>query len=118
MSYDYLNIGCTPCEEECEQLGPNYNPAKARAECEVFRRQLRRVCGEEPDGATLIIKSFPHDYGTYMEVCCRFISENEKAVEYALRCEGQTPIEWDSQAREELKQAEVMGRRNVPPSCA
>lgn len=99
---EYLEIGATPAEEDCEQLGPNYDPQRARAECRAFIAQLRRQFGPEPEGAQLRIKSNPHDFGTYLEVACYYEDTNEEAANYAFDCEGKAWTEWDKQAKQEL----------------
>lgn len=99
---EYVEIGCTPHDEDCEQLGPNYNPQQARFECQVFIRQLRRELGEEVGTARLKVKSNPHEFGTYLEVACYFDSEDEIGCDYAYRCENEMPAEWDEIARQEL----------------
>lgn len=100
---DYLDIGPAPCNESCQQVGmPSFDAAKERAELEAFRSQIRRVLGAEPEGAQLSIKAFPHDFGTYREVVCYYDTENEAAAEYAYRCEGNAPEQWDAEARKEL----------------
>jgi len=43
-----------------------------RAECQRFIALLRKQFGPEPDGARLAVKSFPHDFGDYLEVVCCF----------------------------------------------
>ena len=93
--YDELSIGPVPAEEECEQLGPNYDEAKARAECKRFIECIRKVCGPEPFGARLIIKGNPHDFGTYLEVNVRYDDNNQVAVEYAFKVESQAPQTWE-----------------------
>ena len=98
---DYLDIGCTPADEPCEQVGPNCNYPKMRLECRVFIGQLRRIFGPEPEGADLRVKGFSHDFGTYYEVVCYFDCDNKAAVEYAYRCEN-IPASWDQEAKEEL----------------
>lgn len=99
---DYLNIGGSPTDEHCAQVGqPDYYE-KGRAECVAFKHQLVRAFGEEPDGAHLAVKSFPHDFGNYLEVICYFDDDNEKAREYAFRLEGNTPALWDEEAKAEL----------------
>lgn len=107
---DYLTIGEVPSGEDCEQLGSNYDGLKARAEHRAFINQLRRAFGPEPEGADLRIKSFPHDFGTYSEVVCYFDDNDEEAVNYAFKCEGETPEYWDSEALEELKAFQVVSR--------
>jgi len=102
MARDYLNIGPTPASEECQQLGPNYNNRKARAEMAAFINQIRRELGPEPEGARLAVKSFPHDYGTYSEVVCWFDDTLPDSVDYAFKCEGDIRDTWDDKAIIEL----------------
>ena len=102
---DFVYIGSTPCEEECEQLGENYNRQKARQECRAFINQLRRQFGIEPSGAQLAIKTEQHDFGSYPEVVCYFEDSKPESVDYAFRCESDTPLNWDMQAVIELQPA-------------
>ncbi|HWY31347.1 MAG TPA: hypothetical protein VNX46_11350 [Candidatus Acidoferrum sp.] len=100
---DLLNIGPVPWAEECAQVGAEDYQQRARRECAAFIHQIRRVVGSEPAGASLVIKSFPHDFGSYLEVCCRYSDNNETAQDYAFNCEGHQGLErWDDQARREL----------------
>ena len=91
---DYLEIGPTPAEEDCEQLGPNYDPEKARAECKRFIAAIRATVGPEPEGARLVIRPNSHDFGTYYEVAVRFDSDSEQAEDYAYRVETGAPSRW------------------------
>jgi hypothetical protein len=100
---DLLNIGPVPWAEDCAQVGAEDYQQRARRECEAFRNQIRRVAGPEPAGAALVIKSFPHDFGSYLEVCCRYADDNKTAQDYAFNCEGHQALEqWDALARREL----------------
>jgi hypothetical protein len=95
MARDMIYIGPTPPAEDCQQVGINYNPVRARRECQLYIRALRKVLGNEPEGARLSIKSEQHDFGSYLEVVCYFDCENEKAVDYAYACEGdKSPAKW------------------------
>src|SRR3990167_9964707 len=92
---DYINIGSSPCNEDCIQVGdPEYYP-KAIQECKRFLDLIREKLGPEPPGARLKVKSFPHDFGTYHEVVCYFLKDNEEAFEYAMRCESDAPQTWN-----------------------
>ena len=91
---DYIDIGPVPAEEDCEQLGPNYDASKARKECNAYIEAIRRVCGPEPQGAQLRIKANQHDFGTYYEVVCYYDTENQAAFDYALKCESDAPQRW------------------------
>ena len=91
----YLSLAPTPVEEDCAQVGtPNYH-TKARAECQRFITLLRTKFGLEPEGARFAIKSFPHDFGNYLEVVCFFDETLPESVEYAYRCEADLPATWD-----------------------
>ena len=97
---DYLEVGPTPSGEDCQQVGtPQYDAAMARRECQQFITAIRRVCGEEPAGATLTIRSNPHDFGTYPEVAVRFNDNVETAVAYAYHVEANAPEYWSDEDR-------------------
>ncbi len=91
---DLTYCGPVPANEDCEQLGPNYRADVARSECIRYRDQLRAQFGPEPEGASLRIKSEPHDFGSYLEVVCSFDDNDSKAVEYAYACESDAWPEW------------------------
>lgn len=106
---DFMNIGCVPVDEECAQLGQKDYHERAKRECIVLINQLRRIHGDPPEGAHLRIKSFPHDFGVYVEVVCYYEEGNKGAYEYALNCED-LPETWDDEAKKELdgKQEQVV----------
>ena len=100
---DYLTIGPTPADEDCQQVGtPEYSAEKARVECCAFIGQLRRQFGIEPEGARLAVKRFAHEFGTYHEVVCWYDDDNEAAAEYAFKCEGEADTLWDTEAMDEI----------------
>ena len=100
---EILNIGPVPWSEDCAQVGSEDYHERSRRECVAFSSQIRRVVGPEPPGAALVIKSFPHDFGSYREVCCRYAEEYEAAQDYAFHCESHAGLEhWDEAARLEL----------------
>lgn len=100
-NFDYIYIGETPAEENCEQVGDNYNPSRARAECKAFINQIRREFGPEPQGARLRIKTENHDFGSYLSVICQYACDNQTAADYAYQVECPAP-RWDDEARKEL----------------
>jgi hypothetical protein len=99
---DSIEIGSSPAEEPCAQVGSDNYYEMAHRECRALIRQLRRKLGQEPPGARLYIKSNPHDFGTYYEVACKFNENDEAATEYAYKCESECPQNWDEKAKEEL----------------
>ena len=100
--FEHVSIGASPINEPCAQVGaPDYHERSFK-ETRAYVNQLRRVLGEEPEGASLSVKSQPHDFGAYREVVCYFDGNNPVAVDYAFRAEEQQPTEWDDEARAEL----------------
>ncbi len=100
---DQIEIGPVPGNEACAQAGREGYEARARQECAAFINQIRRVVGPEPPGARLVAKSFPHDFGSYFEVCCRYEDSHETASTYAWSLDGNKQLQdWDAEARREL----------------
>lgn len=98
---DYITLGGAPYEEECAQVGDEGYRQRALKECAAYIGQLKRAFGEPPAGASLRVKRFPHDFGTYHEVVVEFEDE-PAAIEYAFKLEEEMPARWDEQARREL----------------
>jgi hypothetical protein len=101
-------IGSSPIDEDCAQVGsPDYS-RKSRIELRAFINQLKRAFPElnnEDCPVRLSIKSFPHDFGTYHEVVANYNDDNEAGLELACKLEGNTPENWDEQAKEEIAEA-------------
>ena len=98
MAKDYLTLGPTPCDEPCEQIGVNYDHAKATREHKAYIAQLRRMFPIPESLAGLVsftVKRFPHDFGTYSEVCVVWETSSDEATEFALNVEGNIPEKWD-----------------------
>ena len=92
---EYINIGPTPACEDCTQVGDENYYSKAKVECKRFVELIRKTLGDEPAGARLGIKTFPHDFGEYMEVVCYYDDQNEQAINYAFKCESESPSTWE-----------------------
>ena len=99
MARDFLDIGPSPSGEPCSQVGSDNYHDRARKECDTFLHQLRRQFGLEPGSARLAVKSFPHDFGSYLEVVCYYDDQDEVGVEYAYKLEAETPEFWDDRSR-------------------
>ena len=93
--YDELNIGPSPCGEDCVQLGCENYVFLSKQECRRFIAAIRHYLGNEPEGAALFVKSNPHDFGTYYEVNCKYKIGNQEAEDYAFKCEGDLPETWE-----------------------
>jgi len=91
---DYIDIGSSPANELCAQVGQEGYAQQARAECQRFLELIRTNMGEEPGSAHLAVKANSHDYGTYYEVVCYYDDTDEEATRYAVRCQDEAPTEW------------------------
>ena len=89
---DYLNLGPTPAEEPCAQVGEEGYELRAREECKRFIDALRRKFGPEPKGAKLKVRGFDHDFGRYLEVIC--VYTDQESFDYALMLESDAPGTW------------------------
>lgn len=99
---DYLDIGSSPAEEKCAQVGTDGYYERAQKECKALIHQMRREIGPEKGSAKFKIKANPHDFGSYYEVVVYFDSNDEEGIEYAFNAEKNLPAEWDTVAKEEL----------------
>lgn len=94
MARDYISIGPCPPEEICVPLGADLYALRAWAECLRYRDLLVDTMGDPPVGASLRVKAFPHDFGTYLEVVCYYDEEDDEARNYAFKCESDGPQHW------------------------
>ena len=90
----YIEIGPSPCNENCVQVGDDNYATAAREECLRFIQLIRNTLGPEPVGAELKVKGFPHDFGTYYEVVCYYNEDDEVSTQYAFNCESGAPDTW------------------------
>jgi hypothetical protein len=126
LNYEFVNIGPTPKEEKCTQLGNNTMDIKF--ECEVYIRQLIRYYSEPPAGCEFFIMKNDHELGIYYDVnlfyrtsveeeeiypgpsstCIAQWSELENNLllneNYALKVESGLE-KWDTEALKELQES-------------
>jgi len=94
----HLNIGATPCDEPCAQVGSENYQQIARQECERYKAQLTRMF---PKGR-FRIKTFPHDFGGYLEVVAMLGTDEE--IKAAYEAEAHGPRFWDEPPKESAKE--------------
>lgn len=106
MASDYLSLGCTPADEPCIQVGHSDYARLTRHECRVYLQQLLSeflvAHNSRPPVCRLTIKSFPHDSGSYHEVCAVYDDSNPQAIADAFWFDGNYPVEWSKESRETL----------------
>lgn len=97
MTIIAFNLGPTPSLETCAAVGsPGYDK-RSQLECKVFRRMLERVLPvPEEMSARYVVRSFPHDFGEYREVCSDFDAEEPETMAFASDVESNTPENWDA----------------------
>jgi hypothetical protein len=100
---EYIELGPVPAGEPCAQVGTDNYLARSMRECEVFRRMLDRVF-PIPDGLPVkyVVRSHPHDFGTYREVSVRYSGDDPAACNFAFQVESSVPDGWDPVAQQEL----------------
>jgi hypothetical protein len=96
---EYMDIGSTPHEEDCAQVGSEGYAKRARQECALFAKQIIKHYGE-PEHGYLTIKGHVHDFGTYYEVRVCYDDEDEESTNWAFDIEGDTKgvlTTWDAE---------------------
>ena len=90
---EYIELGSAPAEENCVSVtrDGDYMPAM-REECRRYKAMLESLFPiPEEVNAYFSIKSFPHDFGSYLEVILKF---DEEAGEFAYDVEENLPGKW------------------------
>jgi hypothetical protein len=104
---DYITLGSCPYEEEdtCAQTTDDNYLEKLKKELQVYKNMLERLFSNKLkySGVYLKIKTFPHDFGSYSEVCAIFDDENEKQIEVVYDMDRNVPSNWDKIAMSELQ---------------
>lgn len=98
----FINIGSVPNGEDCAQVGADDYATRAHIECRAYKHQLTRMFGNGPGKARLAVKGFPHDFGTYYEVCALYDEDSEAETDWAFKIESECPEKWDDEATKEL----------------
>lgn len=94
---NYITCGPTPREETC--TGVSGDRRKINLENRQWKRQLQEAF-KHLTKVKFEVKSFPHDFGTYSEVCVTW--EDDEGAQQALQVDSEAPGEWDQEAREAL----------------
>lgn len=103
MARDYLSLGSTPCDETCAQVGSDDYYSRMKRESLAYIKQLTRLFPNLPDGVYFVNKGFPHDFGTYHEVCVMFDDNDQTAIDAACEVENGIPMQWDTMALIDLQ---------------
>lgn len=93
---DYIEIGSSPCDEPCAQLG-KHPSTLMRLECRAYATQLAR---QFPNG-DFRVKASQHDFGTYYEVWAYY--RDGDAMEAAFAAESGSIPTWESNILAQLQ---------------
>jgi hypothetical protein len=108
MVMEYIQIGPTPYDENCAQVGDDDYRKDAKKEMDVYINQLNRTfIDAKSKGIAFKQRWFDHDFGAYGEVCIYWNTENPVADEYAYVIERNLPSDWDEEAKKELTESYV-----------
>jgi hypothetical protein len=110
INMEYLEIGPTPSEENCEQCGTaEYNAMRARAECVIYADQIQRHYGAPPEGTQIKVKSNRHEAGTYYEVAIYYSTPEGGDYAYSVESDDRKMlVHWDSDALHALQTINVV----------
>jgi hypothetical protein len=101
---EILNIGSTPYDEPCAQVGRTDYNRLSIIECRAFANQCHRMLESQygPEYTVVVrIKSFPHDFGSYKEVVVEYTPGTND--DQALWLESADIANWDDEAKEYLQ---------------
>lgn len=87
---EYIDIGPTPADEPCAQIGEDDYTSRAVAECRRYARLINRAY----PGACAVVVPHRHDYGTYYEVAVKYDDADIAQAELAYRIEETLPLTW------------------------
>jgi len=94
----HINLGPTPCDEACAQVGDLDYHEKNRIEGRRYIRLLKKIFPEaETKGIRFGRKGFDHDFGSYYEIVAYFDHDNDEAMEFASEIESLLPANWEEE---------------------
>lgn len=92
---DYIDLGPTPCDEDCAQVGSPTYKQDSNKETWRYLNGLLKFFGEPPGEAFFYIKSNPHDFGSYSSVVIYFHPDNKEELDFAIKVEQNLPATWE-----------------------
>jgi hypothetical protein len=93
---DYLEIGSSPRDEDCVQVGDGDYILPMKNECRRFKELLEKLMPIPKEcNCRYYVKSNPHDFGTYYEVAIQFDEEDAKSSAFAYYVDSYYPQKWN-----------------------
>jgi len=89
-----MELGSSPCDENCAQLGsPDYY-SRAMEECGRYKKMLEEKFPPKNPANRFGIKGFNHDFGRYYEVVVFFNDRDGESMDFAYNVEANLPQTW------------------------
>lgn len=89
---DYIELGVTPCNESCCQVGRDNYSKYGLLEAREFKRMLEALYADKLDLVTFRVKTCPHDFGSYYDVA--IVYDTEEGMNVAYEIEDSYPADW------------------------
>ena len=100
---NYESLGSSPYDEDCAQVGSIDYHELSKIELHEFKRMMELINPSPEDCiAYYAVKSFPHDFGSYHELCAIYDDSSDIGQEWAINAENLTPSTWDQAAKERI----------------
>ena len=107
---EFIQIGTTPEEEECAQVGIS-DEVQFKREAIAFRAQIFRENTNLHPSVGIEVRAFEHDRGMhfrpletgwYHELVLTYPSDNDDARNAAFKLADNLPQEWDFEAKQQI----------------
>ena len=95
---DFVGLGSSPCEEDCVQVSKDFDyMPKMKKECNRFKLGIEKYFENliKESDVSIVIKTFPHDFGSYCDVGISFDNSNKYQYKAALKIEQECPTTWE-----------------------
>jgi hypothetical protein len=91
-----IALGTVPAGEVPASARESDYTERAFAQCQRFIALLRRAVSPEPAGAWLRIRRSGEELDLCLEVVVEYETQNAAARAYAIRCDREAPLRWDT----------------------
>lgn len=103
MGTDYIELGSSPVEEPCFQVG-GASDIQLKKEAQLYKKLLETLYQNATpvleENMWFSIKYCSHDFGGYYEVRAVYEELSEEARELAVEIEGNSPNFWPASFKE------------------
>ena len=91
---EFLELGSAPTDENSVQVSNSDYVVEMRSECQRYKDLLEKKFPNIPESCSFALRSFPHDFGYYIEVVIYYDINIKSSVEFAFKVEEHLPKTW------------------------